>query len=190
MTRLLHHLRHNVIAYLALGVALGAGGGYAVAASRTKTITVCVDKRTGVLHLHHFGRCKRGQSKLSWNQQGPIGQQGPQGIPGTPAPRVWAVVAGDGTISFDDGEGLSAQHVGPGKYQIAVTDPTCAQGFNAPTVTVSDANPPNGETAGAFPVAWIGDTAGNKNFVVFTGVVAGGTFSATDHTFNVVDGCS
>ncbi len=56
LTRPLHHLRRNVIAYLALFLALGAGG-YAKAATKTKTITVCADKRTSVLHLKNHGRC-------------------------------------------------------------------------------------------------------------------------------------
>jgi hypothetical protein len=43
-TRLLQHIRHNVVAYLALVLAIGAGGGYAMAASNNKTITVCADK--------------------------------------------------------------------------------------------------------------------------------------------------
>ena len=83
LTRLLHHIRKNVIAYLALFVALGAGGGYAVAASNNKTITVCADKKTGVLHLKTRGRCKSSQTRVSWNQQGPQGQQGAPGPQGS-----------------------------------------------------------------------------------------------------------
>ena len=71
----------NVIPYLALLVVLvvGAGGGYALAASSTKTITVCADKSTGILHLKTHGRCKSSQTRVTWNQQGP---PGPQGAPG------------------------------------------------------------------------------------------------------------
>jgi hypothetical protein len=58
LTRPPHHLRRNVIAYLALVLALDAGGGYAFAATNNKTITVCSDKSTGVLHLKTRGRCK------------------------------------------------------------------------------------------------------------------------------------
>ena len=83
LTRLLHHIRKNVIAYLALFVALGAGGGYAVAASNNKTITVCADKKTGVLHLKTRGRCKSSQTRVSWNQQGPQGLQGAPGPQGS-----------------------------------------------------------------------------------------------------------
>lgn len=187
--RILDWLKHHLIACLALFLALGAGGGYALAATRTHTITVCADKHTGILHLHHGARCARGQTKLTWNQQGPQGNRGPAGAPGTSAPRVWAIVGTNGTIAFDQGQGLSAQHTGPGTYLITVTDPTCSQGFNAPTVAVSDNNPPAGQTAGAFPIAWVADTAGNRQFTVFTGDVVGGTFTPSDHGFNVTDGC-
>src|ERR1700752_1722856 len=86
LTRFLNHLRHNVIAYLAIFLAVGAGGGYAVAESSTKTITVCADKKTGVLHLKTRGRCKSSQTRLTWNQQGPPGPQGAQGSQGAQGP--------------------------------------------------------------------------------------------------------
>ena len=72
MTHLPQHLRRNAIPYLVCGVVLvlGVGGGYAYAASKTKTITVCADKGTGVLHLKTHGRCKRGQTRVTWNQKG------------------------------------------------------------------------------------------------------------------------
>jgi hypothetical protein len=186
--RIVGHLRANVVAYLALAVAIGGGGGYAIAATATKTITVCANKKTGVLYLHQHGRCSRRQTKVSWNQRGPTGRQGAPGPAGAPAISVWGVVAGNGTVT--SGRGLSVQHVAAGTYQVTVTAAGCAQGTNAPTVTVSDANPPNGESAGAFPEAWVGDTGTNESFTVNTGVVAGGSFTATDHTFNVQDACS
>jgi hypothetical protein len=49
LNRPLHHLRRNVVAYLAAFLALGASGGYALGANNTKTITVCADKKTGLL---------------------------------------------------------------------------------------------------------------------------------------------
>ena len=95
--------RRNLIPYAALLLALvvGAGGGYALAASKTKTITVCADKKTGILHLHNHGKCKRSQTRVSWNQkgpQGPPGVQGPAGQPGAPAVSIWANVANDGSV--------------------------------------------------------------------------------------------
>jgi hypothetical protein len=187
VTRLLHHIRNNVIAYLALFVALGAGGGYAMAASRTKTVTVCADKTTGVLHLKTHGRCKRGQTRVIWNQQGPEGPQGPVGQPGTPAVSVWAQVTNAGALF--SGQGLAVQHVSSGTYQVTVTAPACAHAMNAPSISVSDTNPPGGKVAGAFPVAWYSSTGANQQFTVFTGVVAGGSFTPTDHAFTVIDSC-
>ena len=176
------------MAYLALAVAIGGGGGYAIAATTTKTITVCANKQTGILYLHQHGRCSRRQKKISWNQRGATGAQGRPGPAGASAISVWGVVAGNGTVT--SGQGLSVQHVAAGTYQVTVTAAGCAQGPNAPTVTVSDANPPDGQSAGAFPQAWVSDTVTNQTFVVNTGVVAGGTFTATDRTFNLQDACS
>jgi hypothetical protein len=187
VTRLLHHIRNNVIAYLALFVALGAGGGYAMAASKTKTVTVCADKTTGVLHLKTHGRCKRGQTRVIWNQQGPEGPQGLVGQPGTPAVSVWANVSQAGVVI--SGQGISVQHIGLGTYQVTITAPACAQARNAPVVTVADANPPSGHTAGAFPIAWYGTTGVNDQFPLFTGDVVGGSFAASDHSFTVMDTC-
>jgi hypothetical protein len=203
--RIAGHVRGRAVGYVAIFVlALGVGGGYALASSKTKTITVCADKKTGVLHLKTRGRCKGSQTRVSWNQQGPQGVRGPQGAAGargqtgaqgTQGPQgpaavsVWAQVAGDGTVVFGEGRGLSVQRVSAGNYQVTITDPACAHGSNAPVVSVSDSNPPAGQSAGAFPVAWYGSTGANQQFTVFTGVVAGGSFTATDHTFDVQDSC-
>jgi hypothetical protein len=185
--------RRNLIPYAALLLVLvaGLGGGYALAAAKNKSITVCVDKNTGILHLHNHGKCKRTQTRLTWNQkgaQGPQGVQGPAGQAGPPAVSVWAVVAGSGVVA--SGQGISVQRLSVGSYELTISAPACAQGFNAPVVSVSDAYPPNGQGPGAFAVAWVGDTATNQQFTVTTGVVASGLFMPTDHTFNVVDACS
>ena len=181
--------RRNPIPYVAvlLVLAVGVGGGYAVAASKTKTITVCADKSTGVLHLKTHGRCKRGQRRVAWNQRGPQGGQGPTGQPGAPAVSVWANVANAGSVV--SGQGLSVQRVGTGTYQVTITAAECAHGANAPVITVADTNPPGGKLAGAFPVAWYESTGSNQQFDVFTGVVAGGSFTPSDHTFTVIDAC-
>ncbi len=115
MTDLLAYVRRNALpcAVLLLVLAVGLGGGYALAASKTKTITVCADKGTGILHLKtHGGRCKRGQTRVTWNQVGPQGAQGfqgPAGQPGAPAVSVWANVTTLGSLV--SGQGLSVQHV-------------------------------------------------------------------------------
>jgi hypothetical protein len=183
------HLRRHAIPYLVCGVVLvlGVGGGYALAAGKTKTITVCADKGTGVLHLKKHGRCKHGQTRVTWNQRGPEGVQGLTGPAGTAAVSVWANVANAGSIV--SGQGLAVQHISAGTYQVTITAPACAHATNAPVISVSDANPPAGQSAGAFPVAWYGSTGSNQVFDVFTGVVVGGSFTPTDHTFTVMDTC-
>ena len=150
LTRPLHHLRRNVVPYLALFLvlAVGAGGGYALAATKTKTITVCADKKTGILHLKTRGRCARGQTRVTWNQQGPQGPQGlqgPGGQPGAPAAAAWAHVLASGAVFA--GQGISIQHQSAGTYQLTINAPACAQQLNAPVVTV-DSGAPNGQGAG------------------------------------------
>jgi hypothetical protein len=185
MIHRLSSARRNPVPYLALLVvlAVGAGGGYAFAASKTKTITVCADKKTGVMHFKsRDGRCSRGQTRVTWNQEGPQGVQGSAGQAGAPAVSIWANVANNGSIVA--GQGLSVAHLSTGTYQVTVTAAACAHGSNAPVVTVSGAS--QGMTA---PIAWYGSTGANQQFMVFTGDIGGGGFSPGDHTFTVMDTC-
>jgi hypothetical protein len=185
--RVVVHLRANVVAYLALMFAVAGGGGYALAATAgSGTVAACANKRTGALFLDTSGRCGRGQMSVSWNREGRQGVPGKTGPAGSPPPSAWAIVSNAGQAQPSDG--ISAQRLSTGTYQITLTASACAGKENAPTVTVSDANPPNGQTAGAFPVAWVAD-AGVGPFTVYTGVVVNGTFTPTDHTFNVQDVC-
>jgi hypothetical protein len=62
---------------------LGAGGGYALAASGG-TIHACANTRNGALRV--TGHCKRGERGLSWNVVGPAGPRGPQGQAGIQGP--------------------------------------------------------------------------------------------------------
>ena len=91
LTRPLHHLRRNVIAYLALSrLALGAGGGYAMAATKTKTITVCADKKTGILHLKTRGDARAGRRAspgTNRDRKALKDCRAPPGSPGRPQPQ-------------------------------------------------------------------------------------------------------
>ena len=59
------HLRSNIVAYVALAVAVGSGGSYALAATTSNgTIAVCVDNGSGVMHLAKHPRCGHGQSRI------------------------------------------------------------------------------------------------------------------------------
>jgi hypothetical protein len=178
-------IRHGRVLQLAAAALAGgliSAGGYALAASGGSTIHACADASTGTLHVQK--RCHRGQRRVIWNQRGP---QGLRGAAGTSSVTAWGVVADLG--SAVGAHGISVQHVSAGTYQVTATPAQCAQGMNAPVVTVSDGNPPAGQAAGAFPVAGIED-AGGGTFTVITGVVVAGRFTPTDHTFNVQDPCT
>ncbi len=182
--RIVRYLAPRSVAYLTVGVLIGAGGSYALAASSTKVIAACADKGTGVLHLKSHGKCKRGQTRVSWNQQGPRGTQGPAGAP---AVSIWA------SEGFNDVEGpdhgLLITHMSAGTYQVKITAPACAHSIdNAPVLTIVGGNPPAGHSAGAFPVAWV-TAAASGQFMVFTGVSDGGMFTPSDGSFNVYDTC-
>jgi hypothetical protein len=183
MTHVFTHLRHNVIAYVALFFAIGAGGGYAVAAANKKTIHGCMNRHTHALFVEK--RCHRGESPVVWNQQGP---QGANGRPGVSPVAAWTVV--DGAGSTTGGHGITVQHMATGTYRVTATPAQCAQALvSPPMVSVSDSNPPAGHASGAFPVAWVGDAVGST-FTVTTGVVVSGAFSPADLTFNIQVPCS
>jgi hypothetical protein len=186
--RILRHPWSRSAAYLAIGVMVGAGGSYALAATSTKTIAACADKGTGTLHLRLRGRCRRRQTRVSWNQRGQQGPQGKQGLPGTPAVSIWgAEAANDNPLAQ---RGLSIQHVSAGTYQVAITAAACAHApDNTPVVTIVDGNPPTGHKAGAFPMAWATGVPPSGQFTVYTGVVVTGTFTLSDDSFNIYDTC-
>ncbi len=184
MTDLLAHMRRSTIPYAALLLVLvaGLGGRYARAASKTRSITVCADKKTGILHLKTRGKCKRGQTRVTWNQKGP---QGPAGVPGCRVRRersavsVWANVTNAGSVL--SGQGISVQHVGSGTYEVTITAPACAHGSNAPVVSVSDTNPPGGQATVRSRWRGIRRPARTSSSMVFTGYVptpgTGGRYS-------------
>jgi hypothetical protein len=178
--QIVRHLRANVVAYLALCVAVAGGGGYALAANRSTATQVCAD-RGGARLLHLQAQCHRGQQALSWVQTDvPISQAA-----------LWARVDSAGRVV--DGAGFRVRHLATGTYSLAVTGP-CSQVANSPVVSVIDNNPPfppNGFAypAGAHPVAWLGYNGAGDPLMVYTGVVANGSFTATDRDFDIQDFC-
>ena len=78
----------RTLGLLAAVLAALATAGVAVAtsvnkSSKSKTLTGCYSDSSGALRiLVHGSTCKKGELKVSWNQQGPKGKTGPQGIPG------------------------------------------------------------------------------------------------------------
>ena len=78
MTKILVHLRRSAIPYVALllVLAVGLGGGYALAASKTKSITVCADKKTGILHLKTHGQVQARPDARHVESARPAGRAG------------------------------------------------------------------------------------------------------------------
>ena len=87
VVKLRAHARRNLVAYLALGVALAATGGVAYSAipDGGGVIHSCYDNVTGamrVIDTEASGVCRGGETALDWNQKGQPGVAGPQGPPG------------------------------------------------------------------------------------------------------------
>jgi hypothetical protein len=81
----------------AIAVLAAAGGGYALASARSNTITVCVNKRSGILYKAR--KCKRHDSRLRWNKVGPRGPAGPPGPTGaTGSPGVVSIGGWSGRV--------------------------------------------------------------------------------------------
>ena len=174
------HLRSNVVAYLALAIAVGSGGSYALAASASNgTIAVCIDKGTGVMHLAKHPRCGRHQSRI-----------GLSSALDRPTVSAWAEVVSDGHVLT--GTGMSVSHTGVGVYNITVTAASCRDvGNNAPVVSASDTEPPGGQATTSFPVAWaLPASTGIEAFTVYTGLVVSGAFQPKDESFNFTDSCA
>jgi hypothetical protein len=174
---LLVHLRSNIVAYVALAVAVGSGGSYALAATTSNgTIAVCVDNGSGVMHVAKHPRCGHGQSRIGLTSA-------------LDRPTVGALVAPNGGVT--SGLGLSIGHAGAGVYDVTITAAKCRGALNnAPVVSVNESEPPGGWGAGVFPAAWTMPTGFRGNtFTVFTGVVVAGAFQPRDEAFNLADSC-
>ena len=174
------HIRSNVVAYVALVVAIGGSGSYALAASSSNgTVAVCVDKGSGIMHVAKHPRCGPHQSRI-----------GLSSALDRPTVSAWATANVNGGI--ESGSGASVTHMGAGTYEVRVTAANCRHAFNnAPVVSVNDGEPPYGTGAStAFPVAWT-ETAstGVEAFTIHTGVVVSGAFQSRDEPFNFTDSC-
>ncbi len=177
LTRTLATARRNIISLLAVFFAIGAGGGYALAAGNTRTIHGCVSTRTHVLYVQK--RCQRGQTPLALSQG-----SSPQPV------TAWAAVQANG-FTGAGARGISVVHVATGTYSLTATPSQCTQVTDAPIVTVNTAIPMGSSPAGQFPTAWEAHSGSGRNtFTVYTGVVASGSFTPSDEAFNVQVPCS
>jgi len=173
------HFRSNIVAYIALAVAVGSGGSYALAATTSNgTIAVCVDNGSALMHLAKHPRCGRGQSRI-----------GLSSALDRPTVSAWAAVEPDGAVA--SGIGVRIAHPGTGVYNITLTAASCRHALNnAPVVSINDSEPPYSSAPGAFPLAWT-DTAGTgfETFTIHAGVVVAGAFQPRDEPFNFTDSC-
>ena len=81
---------------LLVGVVVGAtvGGVGVTAASSTKTVTVCANKKTNILRYAKSGKCAKSETKVVLNQTGPAGPAGTRGATGPAGPQGEAGTAG------------------------------------------------------------------------------------------------
>ena len=214
MRRLRSHAQHNLVAYVALVVAVaGSGGSYAVAATSqhrstathhaATTLAACVNNRTGEMVLDRRGRCRRGRHKVTWDvkgrrgatgRRGETGATGTTGAAGAPAPSIYASVdagfAANNLQSVPE-NGLSVQNVGTGAYTMTVTDPVCSRGANIATLTPTSRYLSGGPLppSGATPVAYISQEDSPTEFSIQTGFISGGAFTAAGLDFEIQDTC-
>jgi type VI secretion system secreted protein Hcp len=100
-----------VLGTVAAAIAWAAAGDSAV-------INACVVKGSGLVRIPGAGGCRRNETGLNWNAQGPIGPQGPQGQAGpggsaAPEPNMRDVAfmhVDGGTLGTIDGEATEKGH--------------------------------------------------------------------------------
>jgi type VI secretion system secreted protein Hcp len=136
-------MKKAVVALLAVAALGTAAAAIAwAAAGDSAVINACVAKGSGVVRIPGAGGCRRNETALDWNAQGPIGPQGPQGPQGpagssgsgAPEPNTRDVAfmhVDGGSVGTIDGEATEKGHekwitlVG---YDGAATAPTVAGG--------------------------------------------------------------
>ena len=183
------------LAAAALAGALLAGGGYALAASSTKTIHGCETKIGTTKHVLVVAkRCSRRQTSISWNQRGPegatgrtgptgptgpAGPAGPAGAPATDTVGAWAhIVENSTSATVTAGQNISVQRVSIGDINAVITGGPCLQNEQAILVTPE----PIGSTvAGDSPVAYADQGGeGNPSFALTFGTDHAGMFTPQD----------
>ena len=134
------HVRSNVVAYLALAVAVGSGGSYALAAIGEQRHHRRLRRQGQRRHAPRQAPALRASSEPHRAQLG--------ARPGTRERLGGGRV--DGHIV--SGAGVSITHAGVGVYNVTVTAASCRDaGNNAPVVSVSDSEPPCRPATTVFP---------------------------------------
>jgi hypothetical protein len=205
MARLVTHLRSNVVGYVALAIALGGGGGYALAATTNSAggkRTACVSNKNGAMFLKRStsAKCSKDQRKVIWNNTGPQGKTGAKGATGATGPAGPAGPAGTGAPGYVDLTLTVAPsgaiqsfyptlipqigtigHPSTGVYTIATGPVGTCTSLNSPVATPTS----NGQPSGAPPVITI-DQANNT---IYTGYDESGGFTPADVGFQLRLAC-
>ena len=186
-SRIAHHVRANVVAYLALVVGVLSGGGFALAATRSTTIHACVVRRTGELLVR--AKCARGESRISWNEQGPAGATGATGATGPmgePGASPFVASGEVGPTGASGIEGLTSQQTGTGQYLITLTGPGCPNHMDNLVASVNgDPIYENGSVA----ISQVGLGNGSNQFIVSTATVSSGAVTLSNISFDVIGTC-
>lgn len=110
----------NVVATLCLVALVGAGAVAAIAQSGGKTMAACYKTKGGTMRYlaKSSGKCKKGEKKITWNQQGVQGPAGARGATGADA------IAPSGAVMFFDlaacPAGWSAYENARGRYVVGL----------------------------------------------------------------------
>jgi hypothetical protein len=128
--------RRSATALLAVGVLAGVavGGGVGViAASSTKTVTVCANKKTSILRYAKNGKCSKTETKVVLNQSGDAGATGVAG----PAGPAGIGLKGDQGIAGRDGVNatlaITQQAVCDGADTDTIANEICKNGMTGPS---------------------------------------------------------
>jgi type VI secretion system secreted protein Hcp len=112
-------MKKAVLALLAVAALGTAAAAIAWAsASDSAVINACVAKGSGIVRIPGAGGCRRNETALDWNTQGPSGPQGPQGPAGSsgsaaPEPNTRDVAfmhVDGGSLGTIDGEATEKGH--------------------------------------------------------------------------------
>ena len=129
--------RRSIGAMLLVGVLAGVtvGGGVGViAASSTKTVTVCVDKKDNHMHYSKNSKCKSHQYKVVLNQNGVAGAKGDTGAAGVAGAKGDTGAAGVAGAKGDTGAAGASSPTGFTARSVCGPNGTtlCAVGVQGP----------------------------------------------------------
>jgi hypothetical protein len=144
----------------------------AAPAADAGTIYACVKKNGSARFVKKSTKCKKGESKLSWNSEGPAGKAGPQGLQGTPGTegkagsegktgpagtaRAYAFMSSPGKASCELVPALTKNFTACSRPEVGVYCLTPAAGIN-PTTSLAFVTVEWGRSSGNSLAAFVED---------------------------------